>query len=137
VSYLLDTNACIALLNGEPKQVHARLSAVHQTNALICVSSIVLFELWYGAHKSAKIQRNSDRLHDLLAGPVEVLPFDQDDAEMAGRIRADLARQGQPIGSYDVLIAGQALRHGYILVTANVSEFQRVKQLRWEDWSKP
>lgn len=56
---------------------------------------------------------------------------------MAGRTRAALEAAGASIGPYDVLIAGQALRHEATLVTANVSEFARVPSLRWEDWTLP
>jgi tRNA(fMet)-specific endonuclease VapC len=66
-----------------------------------------------------------------------VLPFESEDAEVAGEIRADLERTGKPIGAYDLLIAGQAIRNKVTLVTANVSEFARVKGLLWDDWGKP
>lgn len=136
MSYLLDTNACIALINGEPPRVRRRLDEVLSQENAVFVSSIVLFELWYGAEKSARQTFNQHRLEIFLAGPVSVLPFDEADAEVAGRIRAQLERPGRPIGAYDLLIAGQALHHDHVLVTANSSEFSRVKSLRWEDWSK-
>jgi tRNA(fMet)-specific endonuclease VapC len=66
-----------------------------------------------------------------------VLPFESEDAEVAGEIRADLERTGKPIGAYDLLIAGQAIRNKVTLVTANVSEFARVKGLLWDGWGKP
>jgi len=66
-----------------------------------------------------------------------VLPFESEDAEIAGEIRADLERTGKPIGAYELLIAGQAIRNKVTLVTANVSEFARVKGLLWDDWGKP
>jgi tRNA(fMet)-specific endonuclease VapC len=71
-----------------------------------------------------------------LAGPVSLLPFEFEDAKVAGRVRASLESAGKPIGAYDALIAGQALRHQLILVTANVREFSRIKGLAWEDWAK-
>jgi len=61
-------------------------------------------------------------------------PFDRAAAERAARIRADLERQGQPIGPYDLLIAGQALVNGLTLVTNNRQEFQRVSGLTLESW---
>jgi tRNA(fMet)-specific endonuclease VapC len=137
VKYLLDTNACIALINGEPKRVRDRLDATLQAGATVNISSIVLFELWYGVHKSARQSLNAQRLSLFLSGPLVVLPFEEGDAEAAGRIRAELERNGKPIGAYDLLIAGQALRIDATLVTANSSEFRRIKSLRWEDWSKP
>jgi tRNA(fMet)-specific endonuclease VapC len=136
VNYLLDTNACIALINGAPARVRARLNAVLQEKATVHVSSVVLFELWYGVHKSARQALNRQRLELFLSGPLAVLPFEDADAEFAGQIRSELERVGKPIGAYDVLIAGQCFRHDATLVTANSSEFRRVKSLRWEDWSK-
>ena len=64
----------------------------------------------------------------------EVLEFDREDARQAGEIRASLARAGLPIGSYDVLIAGQAKARGLTLITHNTKEFSRVEGLKIEDW---
>ncbi len=137
MNYLLDTNACIALINGEPARVRHRMEAALRAGDTVSVSSVVLFELWYGVQKSARQQKNAERVDLFLAGPIATLPFDDSDAQAAGRIRAELERAGRPIGAYDLLIAGQALRHDSVLVTANSSEFRRIKSLRWEDWSKP
>lgn len=71
-----------------------------------------------------------------FAGPVALLPFEEEDVRGAGRIRANQESTGKLIGAYDLLIAGQANRHKMILVTANVREFGRVAGLEWEDWSK-
>ena len=99
------------------------------------VPSIVAFELWYGVAKNSRQEFNTKRLATFFAGPIAVLPFDQDDARMAGSVRAALESSGKPIGAYDLLIAGQALRHKLTLVTANVSEFARVIGLIWQDWA--
>ena len=136
MSYLLDTNACIALINGEPARVRRHLDEALSREATVLVSSVVLFELWYGVEKSARQESNRQRLEVFLAGPVSTLPFDDADAATAGRIRAQLERVGRPIGAYDLLIAAQAVRQDLVLVTANSSEFSRVPSLRWEDWSK-
>jgi tRNA(fMet)-specific endonuclease VapC len=135
VIYLLDTNACIALVNGSPPSVRPRLEQVLKDGASVAVSAVVAFELWYGAAKSARRQANRRRLDTFFAGPLELLPFDDDDARVAGEVRAALEAAGAPIGAYDLLIAGQALRYDATLVTANASEFSRVADLRWEDWA--
>jgi tRNA(fMet)-specific endonuclease VapC len=137
VNYLLDTNACIALINGTPDRVRAKLQMATASGDRIFVSSIAIFELWYGVAKSTRHDFNRKRLETFLAGPIAVLPFEDEDAHAAGSIRAALEVKGKPIGAYDVLIAGQALRHQLTLVTANVSEFSRVKELSWQDWAKP
>lgn len=137
MDYLLDTNACIALINDHPATVRARLQKAVAAGAHVLVSSIATFELWYGVAKSAKQDFNRKRLDTFLAGPILVLPFEDADSRVAGAVRATLEASGKPIGAYDLLMAGQALRHRLTLVTANVSEFSRVKGLAWQDWAKP
>ena len=137
MDYLLDTNACIALINGDPATVRTRMQKAAAAGAHILVSSIALFELWYGVAKSKKQDFNRQRLEAFLAGPILMLPFEDDDSRVAGSIRATLESVGKPIGAYDLLMAGQALRHGLTLITANVLEFSRVKGLNWQDWGKP
>jgi tRNA(fMet)-specific endonuclease VapC len=137
MDYLLDTNACIALINGHPPSVRARFQKATASAARMLVSSITTCELWYGVAKSARPDFNRKRLETFLAGPILVLPFDESDARAAGPVRAALETSGSPIGAYDVLIAGQTLRHQLTLVTANVREFARVKGLAWQDWARP
>jgi tRNA(fMet)-specific endonuclease VapC len=137
MDYLLDTNACIALINERPPTVRTRLHKASTTGSHILISSITVFELWYGVDKSAKHDFNRKRLETFLSGPILVLPFEDDDAQAAGSLRATLDTAGKPIGAYDLLIAGQAIRHGLTLVTSNVREFSRVKGLVWQDWAKP
>jgi len=128
VKYLLDTNAVIALLNGQPK-LAARVRR-HPPRE-VGISSIVAHELYYGAFRSRRRDRN---LALVDAMQFEVLAFDTEDARMAGEIRALLAAQGTPIGPYDILIAGQAAARGLVLVTGNVREFTRVTRLQVQDW---
>jgi len=136
VSYLLDTNAVIAVLTNRPSGVRDRLRQEVAAAASIATSSIVLFELWYGVARSQHRAQNTERLRTFLAGIVSLLHFEEEDAAIAGDLRVELERAGTPIGPYDLLIAAQALRTGTILVTANVSEFRRVRGLVWQDWSE-
>ncbi len=136
MDYLLDTNACIALNKGEPASVRARFDKAVHAGARVWVSTVVLYELWYGVAKSARPKENAEDLATFLAGPVRVLGFEEEDAREAGGVRASLERIGKPIGAYDMLIAGQALSRKLTLVTANTKEFARVKRLVWEDWGK-
>jgi tRNA(fMet)-specific endonuclease VapC len=137
VNYLLDTNACIALINGKPPTVRSKFQKATDAGAQVFVSSIALFELWYGVGKSSRREFNKNRLEIFLAGPVQPLPFEDADAELAGAIRAEPESVGKPIGAYDLLIAGQAMRNKLMLITANASEFARIKALAWADWGKP
>lgn len=136
IEYALDTNACIALINGSPTAVRSRVQQALGEGCVVCVSTVVLHELWYGVAKSARREHNTGRVETFLAGPVETLPFDAADARAAGEVRAELERAGQPIGAFDALIAGQAVRRGLTLVTANTREFERVDGLMWEDWGR-
>lgn len=90
-------------------------------------------ELWFGACNSQRVAENQGRLRE-LASQVTSLPFDDRAAEHCGEIRAQLVRQGQPIGPYDLQIAAIARASGLRLVTRNVSEFSRVPGLSVENW---
>lgn len=136
MKYLLDTNACIALINDRTPTVRNRLQKALSADATVLVSSIVAFELWYGVAKSARPEANARLVETFFAGPMSLLAFESEDAKVAGRVRAGLETVGKPIGAYDLLIAGQALRHQLTLITANGREFGRVKGLEWEDWAK-
>ena len=130
MKYLLDTNAIVALLNDSDSTVARKLRT--KTPDEVAISTIVIHELYYGAFKSARKTENVklvDSLHFNVVG------FDKEDARRAGEIRAILATRGNPIGPYDVLIAGQASARGIILVTNNLREFERVPDLGVEDWS--
>ncbi len=133
---LLDTNAVIAAISGRPPLVRTRLAATLAGGNAVATSSLVVFELWYGVARSQRQAENAARLQSFFAGPIATLAFDDDDAQAAATIRAQLAAAGTPIGPYDVLIAGQAHRHGATLVTANTREFKRVTGLRLQDWSR-
>ncbi len=137
IEYSLDTNACIALINGTSVPVRARFQRALGNGGVVCVSTVVLHELWYGVAKSERREQNTARVQTFLSGPVEVLAFDDADARAGGEVRALLERSGTPIGAYDALIAGQAVRRGLTLVTANSREFGRVDDLAWEDWALP
>jgi tRNA(fMet)-specific endonuclease VapC len=128
--YLLDANAVIALLN-EPDGPVGRRVRSHEPYQ-IGLSAIAVHELFYGAFKSQRQERNV-RLVDRLL--FEVVSFDREDGRQAGEIRAQLARRGVSIGPYDVLIAGQARARDLTVVSANLSEFRRVDGLAVEDWS--
>lgn len=135
MNYLLDTNAVVAMLRNKPAAVRERFAEAAGNGSSIAVSSIVLFELWYGVEKSQQVPENTERLRLFLSGDLELLDFDDEDAQTAGRVRALLEKAGTPIGAYDVLIASQALRRGLTVVTANTSEFSRVSGLNLVDWT--
>ena len=128
--YLLDANAIVALLNDTTSPIARRVRRHAPRD--FGVSAVVIHELYYGAFKSQRVEQNVARVDALQ---FSVLEFDEEDARQAGQIRAQLASKGTPIGPYDVLIAGQAMARELTLVTHNTSEFQRVPELKVEDWA--
>ncbi len=133
--YALDTNVVIDVLNGRRPMVRERWRRAVSAGASITLSSVVLFELWHGVARARHRTENAERLRVFLSGDVEVVPFDEEDAIVAGDLRADLAAVGQPTRPYDLLIAAQALRGRAALVTGAIREFARVKGLVLEDWT--
>jgi tRNA(fMet)-specific endonuclease VapC len=135
VNYALDTNVVIDILRYRRPTVRERFRRALAERASITLSSVVLFELWYGVARAQNRRDNAERLRVFLSGDIQVAPFTEDDALTAGDLRAALAAAGAPIGPYDVLVAAQAFRSGATLVTANTREFARVEGLAWEDWT--
>jgi tRNA(fMet)-specific endonuclease VapC len=99
MSYLLGTTARIAIINGRPGPVRERLRDALRQNRRVCVSSVAVFELWYRVAKSQRVAANRECLSVFMA-KLEGLPFDDQDAELAGAIRARCERAGKPIGAY-------------------------------------
>ena len=129
--YLLDTNACICVLNNSSQQLVTRLQQHSPVDILLC--SIVKAELMYGAYHSSRAADNL-RLLERFFKPFVSLPFDDACCAAYGRIRSDLARSGTPIGPNDLLIAATAIANDLALVTANTEEFSRVAGLSIENW---
>jgi len=129
IRWLLDTNAIIALLKGNFPRFTSRVMA--EKPETFGLSVIVYHELIYGAAKSARPEQNM-QLIDAIAFPL--LAFEPKDARAAGLIRGQLAKLGTPIGPLDVLIAGQALARGLVLIMDNSREFSRIPDLKQENW---
>lgn len=129
--YMLDTNICIFTIKNKPKNLRDTFNRCY---GQLCISSITLMELIYGAEKSANQQKNLDIVEGFSAR-LEVLTYDTAAAAHSGQLRAELARNGKIIGPYDQMIAGHARSRGLVLVTNNSREFERVPGLRIEDWT--
>jgi len=129
--YLLDTKACIRILNGSSKPLVERLRR-HDPSE-IRMSAVVKAELYYGARRSRRVAENLEVLRRLFQ-PFVSLPFDDLCAEHYGVIRGQLEREGRPIGPNNLLIAATAVAHDLVLVTNNSGEFSRVAGLAVEDW---
>jgi len=131
LKFLLDTNIVVYTLRNKPARVRA---AFDRHSGEMCLSTVTLGELIYGAEKSTQVESNLAVIEG-LAARLEVCPFDVRAAMHFGQIRAELARSGQTIGPYDMMIAGHARALGLILVSNNLREFERVPGLRLQNWT--
>ena len=131
MKYLLDTCTVSDFVKGQPN-VLARIKAI--SPALIAVSALTRMEVEYGLALNADRARKLAPVLQAFFSTISTLPFDVADALAAAAIRAALKTKGQPIGAYDVLIAGTALARGLVVVTSNVGEFQRIGGLQVDDW---
>jgi tRNA(fMet)-specific endonuclease VapC len=129
--WILDTNTCIYIIKQKPLSVFEKFSTI--SPGQIALSVITLAELEFGARKSAAVEKNLAALHQFSI-PFDILPFDYNATIEYGIIRADLEKQGTPIGPLDTLIAAHAKSLNYTLVTNNVKEFSRVGGLKLENW---
>lgn len=130
ITHLVDTDICIEALRRGQRQLAERFA---EHDAGLAVSAVTVGELMYGAARSSDPKRNRAAVEEFLA-MVTVLDLNAADAEAAGRIRAELAALGTPIGGYDLLIAGQARARSLVVATGNVREFGRVAGIRVENW---
>jgi len=131
MTYLLDTNACVELLNERDTPIAQKLARIVPQAVVVC--SVVKAELYHGAYKSNKREANLKLLARFFQRFTS-LPFDDSAAEEYGRLRALLQKQGKLIGPNDLLIASIALANNVTLVTHNTDEFSRVPGLQMEDW---
>lgn len=129
--YLLDTNISIYLIKQHPPEVLARFQQIQLKQ--LHISSISVYELYYGIEKNNSQKRNTAALENFLA-PLTVVDFTQEAAKKAAIIRNHLQKQGTPIGAYDIQIAAIALSLNMTLLTNNTREFDRVRSLKLENW---
>ncbi len=131
--FLIDTNICIYIMNDHPPEVIQKFRDIGVGN--ICISSITVSELQYGACKSKQIKKNIERLDEFLS-PFEILAYDENASNFYGKIRSKLEKKGNIIGPLDMLIAAHALSKNLTLITNNEKEFKRVKSLKVKNWVK-
>jgi tRNA(fMet)-specific endonuclease VapC len=130
LTYMLDTHICIRVMKNYPKDLQEKFNSLAEQ---ICISSITLGELHYGAEKSALRVDNLTAVEHFVAR-LDVLPFDAKAASHYGQLGAELALKGTPCGPHDMQIGGHARGEGLIIVTNNVREFSRMPGVRVEDW---
>lgn len=128
--WMLDTDICIHVIRERPPSLRQRFNEAADQ---LCISAITLAELLYGAEKSARPVQNR-LVVDQFAARLEALPFAEAAAAQYGQLRAELEREGKPVGGYDMLIGAHARSLGLVLVTNNRREFDRISGLRVESW---
>ena len=129
--WLLDTSICVPLINRTDERAAARLLEHSRGSVRLC--SVVKAELHFGAQNSSRLSENLQRV-EIFCRAFESLPFDDESARHYGIVRAQLRREGRPIGGNDLLIASIAIATSHVLVTRNVGEFSRVAGLEVEPW---
>jgi tRNA(fMet)-specific endonuclease VapC len=129
--YLLDTNICIYIKNHRPAEVLARFSKLPPGK--VAMSAITFGELSFGAEKSSKPKETRHILEQLVS-LIPVLALDEVASMHYGKIRQLLQASGKRIGNNDLWIASHAIASKLILVTNNVTEFERVPGLKVENW---
>jgi len=132
MEYLLDTNICIYIIKKRPAGVLKKFESLSLGD--VAISSITLAELYYGIMKSSNPKKNQEALDKFLI-PLEILEFDYNATIEYGKIRADLEKKGTPIGPLDTLIASHAKSLNLTLVTNNEKEFERIPELKIENWT--
>jgi len=131
LSYMIDTNICIYVMKNYPADLREKFNTLADQ---LCISSITLGELHYGAEKSARRAENLTALQHFVAR-LDVLPFGDRAAVHYGQVRAELERAGTPCGPHDMQIGGHARSEGLIVVTNNLREFGRMPGVRAESWA--
>ncbi len=129
--FLLDTSVISDFVRGH-WAVRERL--LRTSPSELAVSALTLMEVEYGLARDPSRARRIRPIADELLARIAPIPCGTEEARATGRLRAELARQGTPIGPFDSLIAGTALVHRLVLVTSNTGEFRRVPRLAVEDW---
>ena len=129
--YMLDTNACIGIINNKPITLRQKLLQIAVED--VAISQIVLYELEYGVCRSQHQQRNRVNLNQFLKY-IQVLDWSTEQSQEAALVRCELMQLGQPIGHYDTLIAAHARSLKATLVTHNTREFEKVQGLLLQDW---
>ena len=133
--FMLNTDTCIFLMRGESPALAARVQSVPLQQQVM--SAVTFAELTYGVQASAAAKRKQNQsVLDSLVLHLAVLDWPQDAAKHYAEIRTDLKKRGAQLGAADLMIAAHARAMGAIVVTNNVKDFERVKGLEVENWTK-
>ncbi len=130
MKFLLDTDTCVYLLNGNPS-LKKKVEEVGVFS--LAISNSVLAELYFGAYNSKKVEDNLKRIN-LFKKNLTILSDSEESALRFGKIKADLRSKGKIIEDFDILIASIAIVNSCILITNNTDHFERIDDLQIENW---
>jgi len=128
---MLDTNMCIYIIKKRPLGLLEKFNSIPRNR--LCISVVTYAELQYGIERSSSKKMNQTIIHDFVSH-LAVLSWDMEAARQYGKIRSNLEKGGTPIGNMDLLIAAHALSQKCTIVSNNLREFKRVKNLKCENW---
>ena len=131
MKYLLDTCVISDFVKGHDNVIK-KIKSEQPDN--LAVSTVTVMELHYGLRLNPQRAKKISPIITALLQIIKIIPYDNGCAEQTAIIRAQLKSLGTPIGSYDIMIAGTAIEHRMIMVTANSKEFKRVERLDIENW---
>ena len=134
MKYMLDSDACIYIHNNVSVDYFSKLANLSE-NTEILLSTVVLSELQYGVFNSDRVEDNQMKLQCFLEG-IKLVSYDVKCAAYYGEIRANLRKQGNPIGPNDLFIAAHAIAENATLITNNTREFQRIENLKVLSWQE-
>ncbi|MBY0580563.1 MAG: PIN domain-containing protein [Rickettsiales bacterium] len=135
MKYLLDTCVITDFIKNQKETVR-RIKELKPNE--LCISVITEFEIKYGIERviGTKQGRYIAEASNSIISVMEVLEFSREIAELAAKVRAKLSNLGTPIGAYDLLIAATAKYYDLTVVTSNIREFERVEDLKIENFRK-
>ena len=131
--HLIETDIIIYWLKGKYQQINEKIERIEDD--CIFISTTTVAELYFGAYNSSKLVENLKSINELLV-EINILNFDSKSGEQFGRIKSDLKKKGENLNDSDILIAATALSNNMILVTNNERHFQRIENLRLQNWAK-
>lgn len=127
----MDTDICIHILRGNQRVLRRR----EEFQEDVAVSFMTVAELHYGAEKSVNPVKNRTLVDQFLLTVITI----ETNAWISRRfakVKADLEREGVPLQDADIFIAATALETCDLLVSANTKHFERIPELRMEDWTR-
>lgn len=130
MKYLLDTNICVYWLNGR-REIIDKVLELNDDD--LAISIITLAELKYGAYNSTYVQKNLQKIEEFQSS-IDITELCEYCVDEYARLKSKLKTEGKILDDFDILIAASALVNNYVLVTNNIKHFERIPNLKLENW---